>query len=336
MTIHAVADKANVSISTVSRVLNHRAYIKETTKSRVLAVIEELKYHPNASARALVSKKTCDLAVIVSDITNPSYADLIKGIQSTANKNHYGVFFFDAEENVEKEINLFKILFERKVDGIIVAAPRMSNNRLNEFSHYNIPIILYNRTADTSNFYSVIINDVGGAYAAISHLCDEGHERIGLITGPIRSESTQAKYKGYKKALKRHGLEFRKELVSIGNATPHGGYKAMKKLMSLAHPPSAVFVYDDFSALGAYDCIYNAGLRIPEDISVIGSDDVYFARFLQPPLTTLHIPYYRVGTKIASTMIGLLNKSRRTKRRAFINPQLILRNSVINRKEGIN
>ena len=329
MTIHDVAKKANVSISTVSRVINNKHNVREQTKSKVIDAIKELRFFPNAAARSLIHNKTHNLALVISDIANPSYSDLIKGVQFIANQDKYAVFLFDAEEKAEKELNILDMLFEKRIDGIMIAAPRVSNRKLIEFANRKIPMVLYNRGSKNKDLFSIMINDSSGAFRAVSYLIELGHRRIGFITGPIRSESCHAKYKGYKAALKRYGLDFDGKLVAIGDATPKSGFKAMEKLLLLERPPTAIFVYDDYSAFGVYECIYKKGMQIPRDLSVIGSDDIFYARFLDPPLTTLNIPYYKIGTRLARTIISFLKGTKQIKRKIFIDPELKIRGSTI-------
>lgn len=267
---------------------------------------KRIRIFPNAAARRLIYNKTYNIALIVSDIANPAFSGLIKGFQFIANQQQYGVFLFDKEERVEKEITIFEMLVERRMDGINIAAPRMRNSHPIDFSHKKIPVVLYNRRSSNKDFSSILINEYHSALKVVSYLMELGHRRIGFISGPVRFESCINKYKGYRAGIKKHGLSLDEKLVAIGDATPTGGFRATQRLLSSKNPPTAVFVFDDYSALGVYEFAYQRGIQIPDNLSIIESDDIFCARLLNPPLDTLSILYYQVGNLLATTLFRII------------------------------
>lgn len=326
VTIKDIAEKAKVSTATVSRALYNSGYIKEETRKKILKVAEELGYKKHKESKA--SKiKTKVIGVIVSGITNPFFTQVVRGIEDVLNPVGYSLLLCNADENVEKEINYLKVLMNKKVDGIILTSAGGDHKTIKEIVRRGMSVVLIDRLIEGLDTDGVVIDNVNGAYDAISHLISEGYKKIGIITGPLEIMTATERLEGYKKALQDAGIEFNENLVENGGYTREGGYRAAKQLVERVCP-DAMFIANNVMTTGALLALKELKIKIPEEIGVVGFDDLEWAPLMDPPLTTISQPIYTIGSTAAQLLLYRLNKPVTIKREVVVlKPKLIVRES---------
>jgi len=314
VTSQDVADYAGVSRTTVSLVLNNvkNAQISAETRRRVLRAARELDYHPDASARRLVRGRSQVIGFVERHSPYQNFADsfmaeVLRGLHDAARKHHYHVLFEPEINRTENESNFMRLIRERNVDGIVLSGPRFDDHELYEIDREKYPIVLQGRLPGCE-LPSVDIDNVGGAHLATEHLMTMGHRRIGLITnGPLMDTEAADRRSGYLQALQEGGLDNEPDLIRIGAFSPESGYHAMRQLLALKRRPSAVFVASDTVAIGALEAARQHQLRIPDDLAIVGFDDIPWSAYLNPPLTTIHLPAQNLGWKSGQCLIRMLN-----------------------------
>ena len=326
-TIKDVAKLAGVHASTVSRVINNDSRISEKTKNRVLLIINKLGYTPNAVARGLKTKRTYTLGMLIPDITNPFFAEIVRGVEDAANKNSFNVILCNTDDKLKKEKIYLEILKGKRVDGFILGTAHVKDKSILELEKKKFPYILISRNIEKLNKNCIIVDDVEGGIMATEYLIKMGHRRIAHITGPLKTRSALNRLKGYKLALKKHDIEYSDELVGEGDFRIKGGYQVMKRFLKLAEPPTAIFAANDLLALGAMQVIQKKNFRIPEDFSVIGFNDIKLASFVYPPLTTIRQPMLEMGGLAVKTLIKIIEKGEFTQRKEVLESRLIIRES---------
>jgi LacI family transcriptional regulator len=325
-TIKDVAKKANVSIATVSRVINGLGGVKPDTEKRILKAIKEMNYSPNHLARSMVKKRTDTIGVIVPDIANPFFPEVIKGIEVSARKHGFTTFLANSNESVEEESRILNVLRKRRVDGLIVTTSNELESPLLQFEPDDIPIVLLDRDIEGSSYDSVVIDNVGGAYAAVKHLITEGHCQIGLIAGPSSVTPGRDRTKGYLKALKDFGIQVNPDYIREGDFKEESGYRLGSELLSMPTPPTAIFSCNNLMTLGLLKYIQDQGLRLKEDVTVIGFDDLDIANFIKPPLTVVSRPMRYMGEIAANLLIERINGLELSEpRKIVLVPQLLIR-----------
>ncbi|MCF7875773.1 LacI family transcriptional regulator [Candidatus Bipolaricaulota bacterium] len=334
-TIEDVAKKAGVSKSTVSHVINETRYVSPELTEKVQQAMEKLNYHsPNAIARGLKTQKTFTIGLIVSDITNMFSPYLARGLEGIASEKGYNVIVSNTDELLEKEQKLIDSLIEQRVDGVVLAPTGKDDDKINLLREQNIPFVFLDRQVSSVEADFVTSNNKEGAYKATKHLLENGHERIGAILGPECITTSNKRFSGYKRALNENGIRLRSELLVRGNYKLKGGRVGAEKLLDLKDPPTALFSTNLMSNLGALKAINNTGLRCPEDISLVGFDDVPWIETLQPPLTVVSQKPYEMGCRAGELLFERLGEN--GGREDFITEKLetefIARNSVKDNK----
>lgn len=295
--LHNVAQRAGVSPATVSRVLNNTAPVRDGVRARVLAAINELGYAHTLGrgARRVVDSA---IALLIPDILNPFFAEMMRGIQDEATLFGYMPILYDSTEDPQREQQLLRMFCNQPLRGIILGGSRLGSADLTSFCQQStMPMILLNRTVRHSRVACILSDMEGGAWRAARHLLDLNHTRIAYLSGPYKSEQSQARRRGVERALAEVGLTLRPEWCPASNPNVDGGFQTMSALLALptTERPSAVIAYNDMMALGVLHAIRAHRLRVPEDISVIGTDDIAIAAHANPPLTTISQPKYRMG-----------------------------------------
>lgn len=333
-TIKDVARLVGVHPSTVSRVINNHPRISEKTRNKVLFAIKKLGYTPDGIARGLKLKKTYTLGVLIPDITNPFFAEIARGVEDTANKNGFNVILCNTDDKLKKERTYLDILKERRVDGLILGTAHIRDKSILELEKNNFPYILVSRNIEGLDKNCIIINDMVGGIMATEFLIRLGHRRIAHITGPLKVRAAIDRLEGYKDALKKHGVEYKEELIEEGDFRIKGGYQAMKKFLDLPEPPTAIFAANDLLALGAMQAIQKKKYHIPEDFCIIGFDDIRLASFVYPPLTTIRQPMLEMGTLAVKMLLKIIEEGEFNQRKLMLKPELIIRESCkkINKK----
>jgi LacI family transcriptional regulator len=306
-----VAKLAGVSQSAVSQVLNRNDFaIPVETRQRILEVIDQVGYVPNKSAQSLRTQKTYTIASIIPDITNPFYPAFQRGIQSVTNQHNYDLIVYDTEEREENERRSLRSLERASVDGAIVVLFHHGIEHLRSINEQNIHIVIL-RGRPTSEeellLDTLYVDNVSLAKTSVLFLIEKGHTRIGMIAGLKNTLPRQNRIQGFCEALAEHNLPLDEILIQDGDFTETGGYLGMKKLLRLNPRPTAVFAANDLMALGAMLAIREAKLRIPEDIAIVGLDDIPAAKMVHPPLTTISQMQENIGRRAAKMLFERIN-----------------------------
>ncbi len=331
LTIKDIAKMAEVSTATVSMILNKKDdSISSTTKERVLKIIEENNYISNKVARSLVTRRTKTIGLVIPDIANPFFPELARGAEDKANEAGYSIIFCNTDDDLEKEEKYINMLAEKMVDGIIFSQSAKRSGDIVGIDRTAIPIILIDRDAENQNIKGkVLVDNKDGAYRAVKYLLEKGHRNIVLITGEATARTALDRIDGYKKALEEYGVRFHKEYIWIGHFKSEWGEEAIKKIIEYRLPFDAVFCGNDLIAISVIKTLKNAGFRIPEDVGVVGFDNIYMAKMIEPELTTVKQPNYEMGYKAVELLIEFLEKvDHRVKNTIILNTELIIRKST--------
>lgn len=329
VTIKDVAKAAGVGQATVSRVLNGSGPVGQETRERVLAAARSLGYVPNMLARGLVNRATGTVGLIIPDITNPFFPAVTRGVEDAASQAGYTVFLCNTDNDpAREEVDVLK-LRERCVDGIIFVGSQSRRERLARLVQDGIPVVVTDRAVPDLDADSVLVDNKLGAQNAVSHLIDLGHTRIAHAAGHRETPTGQGRYQGYCEALAGAGLPVDEHLVFWGEFTVESGIQAGQVLLGRSPRPTAIFAANDLLALGVIRAAQEAGLAVPEDLSVVGFDDIPMAALVSPPLTTVRQPAYEMG-RLAMSMVldRLTGQVTGGGRHHLLQPALILRGST--------
>lgn len=327
ISIKDIAQAAGVSHSTVSRALRDSRLINPETAEKIRRLAQQMGYRASAVARGLATSKTKTVGVVVTTIADPFVAEVVSGIEETANDHSYSVFLANSNAEPEREIKVVHSFEERRVDGIVVTSSRVGALYVPMLSEMRVPIVLINNQHPGEFVHAVMIDNVEASREATAHLIGLRHRRIAYIGDQFGHQSDTERYAGYRRALEQADLPFRPEFVVHGNGKPEGGILAMERLLALPEPPTAVFCYNDMSALGALRSIRESGRRVPEDISVVGFDDLFVAEYTEPPLTTVRQPKRQMGRLAMETLLKLMGGSQ-SEEHIRVPGQLIVRKST--------
>ncbi len=312
VTIRDVARVAGYSINTVSRALTGKPEISPATRTRILEVAAQLGYKPNWLARGLRSSRTGIIGVIVADIANPYFSTLVKGAVKMARAYDYNIVLLSTDEDYDREKEAIQVLLSQRVDGVLIAPTQKGTETIEELVKSEVPFLLMSRYFAELETDYVIMDDLQGGFLATEYLLNRGHKRIAMINGPLHISSARERFEGYKKALSQHGLEVDLSLIVSGALTMEDGYRAARRLLQRASL-SAIFAFSDFVAFGVLRAIREQGLRVPQDIAVVGFDDILFASCMETPLTTVDGSKERLGKKAVEILVRKLNKEKPAK-----------------------
>lgn len=307
MNIREIAKKAGVSVATVSRVLNHPDSVAPKTKERILTVIKESEYTPNWFARGLNFNKTNTIGLLIPNILNPSYIEIAKGIEDVAHQKDYTTLLCNVENVLEKERKYVDSLIKRRVDGIVLVSSLLDNSDADALRKQGIPIVLIGENKDISDVPIVRIDCQNAAYKAVRHFIDIGYKDIGIIYGITPERENKRKLEGYKQALEEEGILERKEYILEAVNTIEGGYIAAKKLIDLKNRPRAIFTSSDLLAFGAIDAMKDHGITVPDDVAIIGFDNIRMANLIEPKLTTVEKPLHKMGVVGARLLFDIMD-----------------------------
>ncbi|MCC8024275.1 MAG: LacI family transcriptional regulator [Clostridium sp.] len=329
-TIKDVARVAGVSLGTVSNVLNGKNNVKPRNRKRVYEAMKEVGFHYNMTASALRTKTTKNIGLIIPSITNPYYPELARGVEDAARQASLTVFLCNDDRDVEKERGYIQALLSKGVDGIILLKPRLSHDELMEVGR-RTALVLGDAGVDTGNdFHVVNADDIQGVISAMNFLGQNGHRQIGMITGMMESYSSQSRIKAYRQYLESKRIPYREDYIIIGDYNWKCGCQGARKLMGLPDPPTAIFAANDMMAIGAIKGVQMMGYRVPEDVSIMGYDDIEMSNLSNPALTTVHQPKYKMGTECLKVLHQCINEGTDSGERRHItmDNQLIIRDSV--------
>jgi len=306
VTLKDVARQAGVSVATASRALGGYGYVSPETRSKVLRAARLLDYHPNALARSMVKKRTHTLGVVVSDNANPFFAAVVRGIEDVVHRHGYAVILCNADEDPEKEEMYLRILREKRVDGLLLAPSGEAGRFLRAWAREGLPLVLIDRKIEGIAADAVIVDNRSGAKEAVAHLIGLGHRRIGTICGPQQVYTGFERLQGYLEALREARIPVEKDLIREGNFKQDSGYRLAREFLEMDDPPTALFVANNLMTIGALLALREAGVRIPQDMAVVGFDDMEWASILTPPLTAVAQPAYALGANAAQLLIQRL------------------------------
>lgn len=332
VTMFDVAREAGVSVMTVSRVINDKGEISPETRVRVQAVIEKLGYRPSGIARTLAGGQSYTIGLIVPDIANPYFSGIAHGVTSVANNKNFGVLLCDCEEDASLELTMLGVLEEKRVDGVIIASPRTSTEKLLPTLVRHPNVVMINRLFEkaelpTAHGY-VMSDDNHGGYLVTKHLVEKGHRKIGYLAGPVNSYGSAQRFRGYRTVLAEHGLEFDPAIVRNCLPTVSGGGEAAVQLLR-EHPEiTALFCFNDLVAIGVLQCSQQIGRTIPDDLMIIGYDDVPMASWVTPALTTCKVDFEAMGKAAMQLLLDHIEDCADDCNNLVLKPQLVIRKSA--------
>jgi DNA-binding LacI/PurR family transcriptional regulator len=308
VSIKDIAKAAGVSHSTVSRALSDSPLVSDETKARIQRLAQEMGYSPNTLARSLVTRQTYTIGVVVTTIADPFVAEVVQGIEATAHDYNYTVILCSSGAQPEREIAAVEMLRSKRVDGVIVTSSRIGALYLEHLERIGAPIVLINNHNESSGRYTftVTVDNRHGGYLATKHLVKLGHRRIAYVTAPADHSSDLDRMAGYRQALIAGGIEPDSTLIVPGNGRADGGEQALLALTELSESPSAVFCYNDMTAIGLMHAARQVGLSVPRDMAVVGFDDIPFASYFYPPLTTIAQPKVEMGRLAMKMALSLM------------------------------
>lgn len=326
-TIREVSRHAKVSPSTVSRVLNGTVPVSAGVRERVLKAVEELDYRPNAAARALATNRSNGVGVTVNDLSSPYFGSMVKGIEEVVQGAGMHLVLLSGNAEIEAERRALDYFRDGRTDALVLHCEALGDEELIALAEGGSPLALIGRyVAEIEDRCVWLDNEMGGEMAT-DYLIAYGHRRIGHLTGPLSFPDSRARMLGYRRSLERAGVAYDDRLTVEGDFREEGGYRSTRRLLERDLDITALFCANDQSAAGALRAIRDTGLSVPNDISLIGYDDVVFARYLYPALTTVGQPLREMGRAAATIALGLLNEERAEVRHRF-EPELIVRQSV--------
>lgn len=306
--IKDVAREAGVSIATVSRVLNDIDVVNEDTKKKVKDAIKKLSYRPNIVARSLKTQKSSTIGIIIPDISNQFYPEIVRGCEDVANIYNYNIMLCNADLDVDKEMESLRILKEKMIDGVIYMSNSIENNVISLIKELEMPIVLVETTDADDIFPSVTIDNVMAASDAVKYLMNKGNKNIAYVGTTIDKVNALTKrYTGYKKALEETGIELVKDLTYLGGVKARDGYRGINTILDKGNKVDAVFCASDEIAMGVINALRDRDIKVPGDIDVMGFDDIYSASVFYPKLTTVAQPMYDMGSVSMRMLIKSIN-----------------------------
>lgn len=317
-----------MSVTTVSHVVNGTRRVSDGLRQQVLTAVNELGYQPNALARSLRSKKTHTIGLVVPDSANPFFAEVARGIEDVSFEEGHSVILCNSDGDLRKELLYTDLLVEKQVDGILFVAAGFSAEHILRLLERRIPVVVVDREIPGVSVDSVLTDNEQGGWLATHHLIKLGHRRIGCITGPSDLTPSADRVTGYQRALQQSGLPVESELVVRGEFQSDSGYQAAHSLLGMKDPPAAVFACNDLMAVGVLGAAYERSLQVPDQLSVVGFDDIGLASFTNPPLTTVAQPKREMGALAARMLLDRMHDPELAPRRRLLETKLVVRRST--------
>jgi len=328
-TIRDVARIAGVSTATVSRAINAPDTVSARTRERVAGAMQACRYRYNALARGFVTRQSGTLGMIIPSITNPIFAESVRGVQDLAHREGYQVLLGNSDYDYATEARFCEVLRERRVEGLVITTTDLKGRVLIDLVEARFPFVILYSTVRRGPMPSVGVDNYRGGYAAAEHLVTLGHRRIAMLAGKFSfSDKSLHRWRGYRRCLTDHGIAYDPELVLQTQYTLENGREGIKGLLGLADPPSTVFCSNDFMALGAMQGAREAAVAIPERLSVVGFDDVAIASYVHPALTTVRQPAYEMGRLGAEILIGNIRTPDRPAVHRILDTTVVVRGST--------
>ena len=326
VTIKDVARAAGVSVATVSRVWNEAAFVSPETRRRVAEVASRLGYSPHGAARSLITRTTYALGVLLPDLYGEFFSEIIRGIDHTAQANGYHILVSSSHDSKD-EIDAALRSMRGRVDGMIIMSPDPEARRTLHALQGNFPVVLLNGGAESKEFDTITIENHEGARRMTRHLISRGHRRIAMISGPQRNYDATERLRGYKSALTESGIELDETLIVQGDFSELSGHRAVKQLLDLESRPTAIFAANDSMAIGALSALRENHVHVPDDMAVAGFDDIPLARYMNPPLSTVHVDISQLGERAAALLLSSLQNDNRSHEQLQLSTTLVIRAS---------
>ncbi|HOJ92469.1 MAG TPA: LacI family DNA-binding transcriptional regulator [Dictyoglomaceae bacterium] len=321
VTLKDIAKAAEVSVSAVSFALNNKGSLNPETKTKILKVAQELGYIPEKEF-----KKTYTIGLVISDVTNPFYPAVITGVESVLLKHEYSLFLCNTDYDPNLGCTSIKRFIDRNVDGAIIMTNRLDDSTIELLKLHNIPVVVFDRSIEGLDVSGLLVDFQSGISEAVTHLVNLGHTDIAIITGPLDLETAQARLRAFKMALKRYHIELSEDRIVEGDFKMKSGEEAMRKVLKMDPRPTAVFVSNDMMAIGALREAQNQGVKVPEEISIVGLDDIMMSSYVNPPLTTVVFPQQEVGSKAAELILKYIEHGEKIV--SYIHTYLVVRKST--------
>ena len=329
ITIKDIAKAAGVSTATVSLVFNNKdKSISQTTRDRVLKIGKDLNYIPNSMARSLVTRQTKTLGLVLPDIANPFFPEIARGAEDRAWESGYSIIICNTDDDVDQENNYLHVLSKKMVDGIILTHSANRNKEKSGLERCRIPIILIDRDYDSPNIMGkVLVDNTEASCKAVNYLIKKGYTKIAYIAGPLNTRTARDRLDGYKKALVENNLRYEENLVMVGEYKAQWGSEAALSLLESEQDFQAIFCGNDLIAIGAMKKLKEKNITIPDDIAVMGFDDIYISSLVDPELTTIKQPNYKMGFEAVRIMIDYLEGKEIEEKNIILSTELIIRKS---------
>ena len=333
-TMKDVAQAAAVSVTTVSHVVNETRYVSEELRERVLQAMDKLNYHPNTLARSLRQGISHTIGLIVPDNANPFFAEIARVIETRGFENGYSCILCNSDSQLEKELTYVSMLVAKQVDGIVFIGASSHSEQIALLTEQAVPVVVADRQLLDSDVDLVLVDNYRGGHLATEHLISQGHRRIGCVTGPSDTTPSADRVHGYMDALAAAGLPVDNTLIVKGDFRYSTGATGASQLLDLTEPPTAIFACNDAMAIACMAVVRERGLAIPDDISIIGFDDVPQAAFTSPPLTTVAQPIEEIGKVATDLLIERMSGSTRPNQRVILDVSLVIRGSCGPRRDS--
>jgi len=332
ITMQDVANEVGISAATVSHVINQSRYVSEDLKRKVQAAIEELGYQPNGVARSLRAQKTSSIGLIIPNNANPFYAEVVRGVEKVAYQQGYSVILCNSDRDIEREVRYTELLLHRRVDGILFVGAWVGDQleHLEKAVKRGLPIVAVDRNVAGLPISTIMADNEHGGKLATQYLLDQGHRRIACIGGSPQRTPNARRVAGYFQALAGKGIRPDESVVKRANFTFEGGYAAANELLTQNANISAIFASNDLMAIGTMRSALDQGLRVPDDVSIIGFDNIQVTEYTNPPLTTVDHAMVEMGEKAAEILLDLCNSGEIFVSHELIVPKLVIRKSVAN------
>ena len=325
ITLRMVAEKAGVSVNTASRAINNKPDINQETKKRIFKVAQELGYVRNNTAVALRTKKTGTIGVVIEDNRNPFYAEVLNGMEVAAREKNYHIILTNTQKDYKKEEEAINLLLAKRVDGLLIDPVQDRDDDINSLVEANIPFVVVGRDFENIELDAVYNDEVKGGFLATEYLIKKGHKRIALIDGFLYKSPAKGRLEGYKKALIKYGISMDDALVSVGDIDVKDGYERTKQMLEKDLDFTAIFAYNDMMAFGAMQAIREKGLKIPEDIGLVGYDDIPFCSLMDPALTTIRLKKQELGIESVKLLLSRINGNRKKPKKIRLDVDIIVR-----------
>lgn len=328
VTIKDIAKVVGVSASTVSRALSGSSLVNEDTKRRILKAARRLGYERNELARALVKGASGAIGLVVPDITNPFFSDIVRGVSEIAERSGYGVILCNTDDRADRELSYIRLMRRKRVDGLVVCSARLDAPLDHDLAAAGTPFILVSRLSADPDIPYVMTDDRAGARLAVEHLVALGHRKVGFIGGPESVQASRDRMSEYLEVLKEHSIAERGEWRCYAGFTQGAGREAGRRMLSLAERPSAIFAANDVTALGVLEIAEGLGLRIPKDVSLVGYDDITYASLPRIQLTTVAQQAVEMGQIAADWLFTAIDGDNTPRLQRTLAPRLIVRSTT--------